>query len=91
MCCQCWNRFLLVAHYLHFRVIYVQLDAFLTILFCFAQSNIMTDVWFYGPVADAVKTVTQKNLVFLVFVYGESFWHCKSASSRSKVRYAPIR
>ncbi|KAI7886365.1 ubiquitin-related domain-containing protein [Mucor mucedo] len=32
----------------------------------------MTDMWFKGPVAEAVQTVTTKNLVFLVFIYDDS-------------------
>jgi hypothetical protein len=28
-------------------------------------------VWYTGPVADAVKLVTEKNLVFLVYIYGK--------------------
>lgn len=30
----------------------------------------LTDVWFRGPVAEAVKTVTEQCLVFLVYLYG---------------------
>ncbi|KAG1108094.1 hypothetical protein G6F42_016119 [Rhizopus arrhizus] len=32
----------------------------------------MAGVWFSGPVAEAVKTVTEKNLVFLVYLYDDS-------------------
>jgi hypothetical protein len=31
----------------------------------------MADIWFNGPVANAVTTVTENNLVFLVFIYGK--------------------
>lgn len=28
-------------------------------------------IWFDGPVAEAVKLVSEKNLVFLVYIYGK--------------------
>lgn len=30
-----------------------------------------THVWFSGPVTEAVKSVTEKNLVFLVYIHGK--------------------
>ncbi|EPB91313.1 hypothetical protein HMPREF1544_01830 [Mucor circinelloides 1006PhL] len=36
------------------------------------MSQQMAGVWFSGPVAEAVKTVTEKNLVFLVYLYDDS-------------------
>ncbi|KAK4515423.1 uncharacterized protein ATC70_010368 [Mucor velutinosus] len=32
----------------------------------------LSDVWFVGPVAEAVKTVTEQNVVFLVYLYDDS-------------------
>ncbi|KAL9539471.1 hypothetical protein MBANPS3_010239 [Mucor bainieri] len=32
----------------------------------------LTDVWFSGPITEAVKTVTEQNLVFLVYLYDDS-------------------
>lgn len=37
----------------------------------FIFASFMSDVWFEGPIAEAVSTVTRKNLVFLVFIYGK--------------------
>jgi hypothetical protein len=39
------------------------------------MASTLTKVWYTGPVADAVKLVTEKNLVFLVYIYGK---HCKT-------------
>lgn len=33
----------------------------------------MADIWFNGPVANAVATVNENNLVFLVFIYGSHY------------------
>lgn len=33
----------------------------------------MADIWFNGPVANAVATVNENNLVFLVFIYGSYY------------------
>lgn len=30
------------------------------------------DIWFSGPVKDAVSLVAQRNCVFLVYIYGKA-------------------
>ena len=36
----------------------------------FWAMSLNNDIWFNGPVKDAVALVSQKNCVFLVYIYG---------------------